>query len=79
MCDPKHICFVPCQPYFIAKAGTMLAFKIYMFPKMLLIASELLIECQIQVFLLTWRGPEGPGGPAVLPQNYYCTNVHTDL
>ena len=33
-----------------------------MLPKMPLIASELLIEHQIQVFLLTWHGPGGVRG-----------------
>ena len=41
----------------------MLALKIYMSPKMPLIASEPSIERQIEVFLLMQRSPRGLGGP----------------
>ena len=45
-----------------------------MLPKLLSIASELLIKLQIQAFLLIRHSP---GGPAVTPQEYYGTHVPT--
>ena len=52
----------------------MLALKIYMLPKLPLIASKLLIKLQIQAFLLIRHSP---GGLAVTPQEYYGTHVPT--
>ena len=39
-----------------------LLLRFYMLPKILFIASEPSIECQIKAFLLTRLGPGGPGG-----------------